>query len=108
MVNINLDKLKEMGSQLVDSVKSGVESVTQTTKKNPMLPSEINARIEEIQAHLKALQDAQFAQQKAADTLFNSISAFSREAIALCEKTCCPEEKADAKAENPSHEEAKK
>ena len=94
MVDFNLDKLKKMGSDLVDSVKSGemlnkvkssVESVTQSNRKPITLPTEITTRLTEIETQLKALQEAQFVQQKAAQDLCNIVDAFSKDVIAYCE-----------------------
>lgn len=84
---INLDTLKKMGNDLVDSVKSGemmnkvksgVESVTNTNKKSVVLPEEINNKLEEINAQLAELHAAQRHQQETTNKLYKSLANLSQ------------------------------
>lgn len=93
---VDLEKIKKMGSDLVDSVKSGevinkvkssVDSFTQGSRSNVILPEEIQQRLTEIQILLDQWREAKAAEQKLADHAYQAVFQFSQEVRTLCEKS---------------------
>lgn len=79
----SLDDLKKVSSGLVDSVTSGDVLGRLKSESREVLPDELKAKLEAMEAKFAALSDAQKQLNTALDELKKAINEFGRDAITM-------------------------
>ena len=101
--NLNLQNLKKMGEDLVDSVKSG--DILGKKSEKELLPEDIKTRMEVLEKRLGEFREAQKAMDLAAGSLVKEAKNLGEDVLTVCLPKEQPvAEKEEAVAEQPKEE----